>query len=125
MTKNSQGQKWALTFTVRLEPELAERLRVAAFTYRRKKQPILRDAVEMLLDRENARTDASVRKRWSVIADSQPEHTPMKEAVRISPAQDEILRRFVYEYRLHKQTVMRQALIEYLDQLETAAKRKR
>ena len=110
--------KWASTFTVRLEPELAERLRVAAFTHRKKKQPILRDAIERLLRRESARTEQAIRKRWLAIAAGQPEHTPMKETVIFLSAQDDILRAFCFDFRLHKQTVTRQALIEYLDQLE-------
>jgi predicted transcriptional regulator len=130
MTTKRQSEeaekKWSPVFTIRLEPELAERLRVASFTHRKKKQPILRDAVEKLLAHENARTDAAIRKHWGTIAAGQPEHTPMKEALRLSPAQDALLRRFAYEYRLHKQTIMRQALVEYLDHLDTAAaKRKR
>jgi predicted transcriptional regulator len=126
MTKDSQAPKiWAPTFSVRLEPELAERLRVAAFTHRVKKQPFLRDAMEKLLERESARPATAIRKRWAAIAANQPEETPMRETVRISPEQDEVLRKFCYDFRLHKQTVMRQALIEYLDQVETAARRKR
>jgi predicted transcriptional regulator len=113
------------TFTIRLEPELAERLRVAVFTNRTKKQPLLRFAVDSLLGRENARPAAAIRKRWTALAADQPAETPMRETVRLSPQQDEVLRRFCYDYRLHKQLVMRQALIEYLDQLDTATKRKR
>ena len=113
------------TFTIRLEPELAERLRAAAFTTRAKKQPLLRFAVESLLERENARPAAAIRKRWTALAAGQPVGTPMRETVRISPQQDEVLRKFCYDYRLHKQLVMRQALIEYLDQLDAATKRKR
>jgi predicted transcriptional regulator len=119
-------KKWAPTFTVRLEPELAERLRVAAFTHRIKKQPLLRVALEKLLERENARSETAVRKRWTAIAAGKPEHTPVKEALILTLEQDALLRRFAYEHRLHKQTVCRQALVEFLDQLDAAAaKRKR
>ena len=125
MIKDNQGEMWAPTSSVRLEPDLAERLRVAAFTQRSKKQPILRDGIMKLLERENTRPAAAVRKRWAALVADQPQHTPMREAVRITPDQDEALRKFCYDYRLHKQTVIRQALIEHLDQLDGAGKRKR
>jgi predicted transcriptional regulator len=119
-------KKWAPTFTVRLEPELAERLRVASFIHRVKKQPLLRVALEKLLARENARTAAGIRKRWGAIAAGQPEHTPVKEALILTLAQDAALRKFCYEFRMHKQTVVREALVQYLTDLDAAAaKRKR
>jgi predicted transcriptional regulator len=126
MTKDSPTEKWSPIFTVRLEPELSERLRAACYNHRLKKQPLMRDAVERLLDRENARAEAAIRKRWSAIAASQPEHAlAMKEALRLSPIQDEALRLFAFQFRLHKQAIVRQSLIEFLDHLDTVAKRKR
>jgi predicted transcriptional regulator len=127
MTKDSPTEKWSPIFTVRLEPELSERLRAACYNHRLKKQPILRDAVAKLLERESTRSEAAIRKRWSAIVASQPEHTlAMKEALRLSPAQDEALRLFAFKFRLHKQAIVRQSLIEFLDHLDaTAAKRKR
>lgn len=121
---NLQAPKWAPRFTLRLEPELAERLRVAAFTHRRKKQPILRDALAKLLERESARTDAAIRKRWTTIAASQPDAPAMKEAMLLSPEQDDLLRRFCFDFRLYKQAVVRTALVEYLAELDAPAKRK-
>jgi predicted transcriptional regulator len=105
----------APAITVRLEADLAERLREFCYRRRLKKQPVLRLAVQRFIELVNG---AAKQKRAAMLerlrfAPDLP--LEAKEKLVFDRADFEILRKFVYEHNTYKQHVVRIALIDYLD----------
>jgi hypothetical protein len=110
-TKRQADQIWAPALTLRLEPELADRLRNFCYQRRLKKQPVLRLALQRFLKATGKKRAGHLeRLRIAPIVPLEA-----KEKLVLERDEFETLRRFVFEYNTHKQTVMRLALIEYLD----------
>lgn len=116
MTTKDNRSGTAPAMTVRLEAELAERLREFCFRRRLKKQPVLRLAVQRylkLVSGETKQKRAATLERLR-IAPAVP--LEAKEKLVLDRDEFESLRRFVFEHNTYKQHVVRIALIDYLDE---------
>jgi predicted transcriptional regulator len=116
MTTMKKRPETVPAMTVRLEAELAERLREFCFRHRLKKQPVLRMAVQRFINLVNSemklkRSSAALDKLRLVPA------VPLeaKEKLILEHNEFESLRRFVFDHNTYKQHVVRIALIEYLN----------
>lgn len=115
MTTKGKPNETAPAMTVRLEAELAERLREFCFRQRLKKQPVLRLAVQWfirLVGAESKQRRAAMIERLRIAPDVPLE---AKEKLVLEHDEFEALRRFVFDHNTYKQHVVRQALIDYLD----------
>lgn len=102
--------------TLRLETELAERLREFCFRRRLKKQPVLRLAVQQFIKvvaGETKQKRAATLERLRLVPAVPLE---AKEKLILEHEEFESLRRFVFEHNTYKQHVVRIALIDYLDE---------
>jgi hypothetical protein len=118
MKKNKQGEISDIAITVRLEPALSERLRVACFRHRLKKQPIFREALTRFFrsfEEAGPRKQQQILERLRAPAE---EAASVPEKLLLDPALHEQLRRFVFDHSTYKQHVVRVALLDYLAVLE-------
>jgi hypothetical protein len=102
---------WAPALTLRLEPELADRLRDFCYQRRLKKQPVLRLALQRFL-KATGKKRAAMLERLRIMP-----IVPLEAKEKLVLERDEFqaLRRFVFDHNTYKQHVVRVALIDYLD----------
>lgn len=112
--KEADG-KTAPAITVRLEPELAERLREFCYRRRLKKQPVMRLAVQRFIKLVNGETKSKRAAMLERLRIAPLVPLEAKEKLVLERDEFEALRRFVFEHATYKQHVVRIALIDYLD----------
>jgi hypothetical protein len=115
-TKGKPNETPPPAMTLRLETELAERLREFCFRRRLKKQPVLRLAVQQFIKvvaGETKQKRAATLERLRLVPAVPLE---AKEKLILEHEEFESLRRFVFEHNTYKQHVVRIALIDYLDE---------
>jgi hypothetical protein len=119
MPKHLEGPTANIALTVRLEAELAERLRAACFHHRLKKQAVLRQALAEFINLVQG-SSRPRRARHAIEHLAIPPAAPLTVAEKVLLDYDanQALRRLVYERQTHKQHVARVALLHYLEVLE-------
>lgn len=114
-TKHHAEESWGPILTVRLETDLAERLREFCYRRRLKKQPVMRLAVQRFIRSVSSATKTKQAATLERLRVAPAVPLAAKEKLVLDRAEFEALRHFVFEHNAYKQHVVRIALIDYLD----------